>query len=178
MRSVVRKKGLKASASIEPFFSLPLDINSDEVTTIQDALRLYLTTEKLSDYTANNQTVQASKEITIDVLPRIMTLHLKRFEYTLYGIEKIHKAVDFGLELKIQPSWLANEKAYTPAQRTYKLFAVISHWGKTGIGGHYTCDVLQPNGDWLHFDDASVSKVTLDTVLHRPAYLLMYIMQS
>jgi ubiquitin carboxyl-terminal hydrolase 10 len=178
MRSVVRKKGLKASASIEPFFSLPLDVKSDEVATINDALRLYMTSEKLSDYTANNQTVQASKQITIESLPRVLTLHLKRFEYTLYGIEKIHKVVSFGPELKIHPTWLANEKAYSPAQRTYKLFAVISHWGKTGIGGHYTCDILQPTGEWMQFDDDKLSKVTLETVLNRPAYLLMYIRQG
>ena len=177
LRSVVRKKGvgLKASASIEPFFSIPLDIKSEQVNSVSDALNLYMAAEKLSDYTDNDVNVEASKQCSIETLPKVLTLHLKRFDYTLYGIEKIPKPVSFPLVLNMRPNWLANEKQHTPEQKTYKLFAVVSHWGRSGIGGHYTVDIVQPNLDWLQFDDASITKVSQETVLSRAAYLLMYI---
>jgi ubiquitin carboxyl-terminal hydrolase 10 len=54
------------------------------------------------------------------------------------------------------------------------LLAVVSHHGKKAAGGHYTCDIKQYNGDWLLFDDSRVSKISLNDVLSRQAYLLFY----
>ena len=45
----------------------------------------------------------------------------------------------------------------------YTLCGVLYHHGETAGGGHYTVDVLHPNGDgdtgevWLHIDDEAVS---------------------
>ena len=45
----------------------------------------------------------------------------------------------------------------------YKLYGVFYHHGEAAGSGHYTVDVLQPNGDssgaeaWLHIDDEAVS---------------------
>ena len=47
----------------------------------------------------------------------------------------------------------------------YKLTGVLYHQGESVRNGHYTVDVLHPNGDgdgregWLHMDDESVSAV-------------------
>lgn len=41
-------------------------------------------------------------------------------------------------------------------------------------GGHYTADVLQPDGRWLHFNDAAVSSVPVSQVLSERAYMLFY----
>ncbi len=41
-------------------------------------------------------------------------------------------------------------------------------------GGHYTSDVLQPDGRWLRFNDAVVDLVAEGTVLAEKPYLLFY----
>ena len=57
-------------------------------------------------------------------------------------------------------------KSAEPAH--YKLYGVLYHHGESAGGGHYTVDVLHPNGDsgsgevWLHIDDEAVSAVQHD----------------
>lgn len=41
-------------------------------------------------------------------------------------------------------------------------------------GGHYTADVLQPDGRWLRFNDAVVDAVNEAAVLAERPYLLFY----
>jgi ubiquitin carboxyl-terminal hydrolase 10 len=47
----------------------------------------------------------------------------------------------------------------------YKLYGVLYHHGESAGSGHYTVDVLHPNGDsgdreaWLHVDDETVGAV-------------------
>ena len=80
---------------------------------------------------------------------------------------------------------IARESAETVR---YKLYGVLYHHGKTAGGGHYTVDVLDPNGDgggeeaWLHIDDEIVSGVRHEDVFgghnkrvdKRCAYMLFY----
>jgi ubiquitin carboxyl-terminal hydrolase 10 len=52
----------------------------------------------------------------------------------------------------------------------YKLCGVLYHHGESAGNGHYTVDVLHPNGDsssgegWLHIDDEAVSSVRHEDV--------------
>ena len=67
----------------------------------------------------------------------------------------------------------------------YALCGVLYHHGESAGGGHYTVDVLHPNGDddtgevWLHIDDEIVSPVRHEDVFgehadKQCAYLLFY----
>lgn len=58
--------------------------------------------------------------------------------------------------------------------RKYELVATITHHGKEPSKGHYTADARYPNGQWLRFDDASVTAISTTKVLHDPAYVLFY----
>lgn len=42
----------------------------------------------------------------------------------------------------------------------YKLFGVVYHHGRTAAGGHYTCDVLRQNDEWLHIDDTNITVIS------------------
>ena len=71
----------------------------------------------------------------------------------------------------------------------YKLYGVLYHHGESAGSGHYTADVLHPNGDsggeevWLNIDDEAVSAVGYDDMFgehvnervdNRCAYMLLY----
>ena len=85
--------------------------------------------------------------------------------------------------------------AQRPSQpRHYKLYGVLYHHGGSAGSGHYTVDVLHPNGNgdtgevWLHIDDEAVSPVRREGVFgehsteqaadERCAYILFYCRSS
>ncbi|KAI4382969.1 hypothetical protein MLD38_008857 [Melastoma candidum] len=175
IRSVVKAKGNKASATVQPYLLLHLDIYPDAVRTIEDALRLFSAPETLEGYRASTSgkagIVSASKSIKIQTLSKILILHLMRFGYGSQGSTKLHKAVHFPLEFI-----LGREMLVSPSTegRKYKLVATVTHLGREPSKGHYTADVLYPNDRWLRFDDASVTSVGINKVLHDQAYVLFY----
>ena len=73
----------------------------------------------------------------------------------------------------------------------YKLYGVLYHHGESAGSGHYTADVLHPNGGtgsgsedaWLHIDDEVLSAMRQEDVFgghdnerveDRCAYMLFY----
>jgi ubiquitin carboxyl-terminal hydrolase 10 len=66
----------------------------------------------------------------------------------------------------------------------YKLYGVLYHHGESTDSGHYTVDVLHPNGDggdgeaWLHIDDEDVGAVRHGSADNKRddgcAYMLFY----
>jgi len=167
-----------------------LDIQRDQVNSIEDALRFVSHPQhvQVSSITKGGATVDATQQILIETLPPVLVLHLKRFHYdtSASGVVKIGKQVTFGPELEIPSEALSS--GYRSAQPTrYKLFAVVYHHGQSASGGHYTLDVLHPNrgGDskvregWIRIDDELVSDLRVQDVFGthldgRCAYLLFY----
>ncbi|KAI9264091.1 hypothetical protein BDA99DRAFT_48152 [Phascolomyces articulosus] len=123
VRSTLRCPGAKDSANLEPFQSLPLDIQPDNVTTIEDAIRNMTVPEIMHDYMSpKGQRVEATKQVYLETLPPVLILHMKRFVFdNVGGVQKLQKPVQYGAELTIHQEWL------TPVHRstkpvTYKLF--------------------------------------------------------
>lgn len=87
---------------------------------------------------------------------------------------------------------MAVEAGTSVEQVQYKLYGVLYHHGESASSGHYTVDVLHPNGDsssrnpgetWLHIDDETVSPVRDEDVFgghnnervdDKCAYILFY----
>ncbi|WOG82994.1 hypothetical protein DCAR_0102167 [Daucus carota subsp. sativus] len=175
LRSEVKARGIKTSATVQPFLLLHLDISHDSVRTIEDALHLFSASETIDEYrtstTKKAGVVSAKKSISIQKLPRIMILHLMRFGYGSHGSTKLHKPVRFSHELMLSRELLVTSAA---EGRKYELVSTITHHGKEASKGHYTADARYPRGQWLRFDDASVTAISSSKVLHDQAYVLFY----
>ncbi|KAI0272065.1 hypothetical protein BGY98DRAFT_1179226 [Russula aff. rugulosa BPL654] len=123
--------------------------------------------------------------------PICFVLHLNRVRYdaTVGGLMKIEKSIQFGPELEIplpmlNTSLFGHFRHYEPPH--YKLYGVLYHHGESAGSGHYTVDLLHPNGDggteeyWLHIDNEAVSPMRHEDVFgehgaeRAAAYLLFY----
>ncbi|XP_064414698.1 ubiquitin carboxyl-terminal hydrolase 10 isoform X2 [Latimeria chalumnae] len=183
IRSVVYQQSLKESATLQPFFSLQLDIQSDKIRTVQDALETLVARESVQGYTTKTkQEVEISRRVTLEELPPVLVLHLKRFVYEKAGgCQKLIKNIDYPIDLEISKDLLSPgvKSKIFKVQRTYRLFAVVYHHGNSATGGHYTTDVFQIglNG-WLRIDDQAVKVINQYQVVkpsaERTAYLLYY----
>ncbi|KAF9284015.1 hypothetical protein BGZ68_004944 [Mortierella alpina] len=162
LRSILRIPSQKDSVTLEPFQSLQLDLTPDNVVTIEDALLNSTIPEVLDGFTSSEKggiTVEATKKIFIEHVPPVLVLHLKRFIYKDGGTQKLHKEVGYKTVLNLQPELISPSRRPSNAI-PYKLFGVVYHHGRTAAGGHYTCDVLRQNSEWLHIDDTNITIIS------------------
>ncbi|CAE6465643.1 unnamed protein product [Rhizoctonia solani] len=184
LRSVLSIPGSsKDSVTLEPYQPLQLDIQSDHVRTIEDALKHITLAETVSMQSeTRGGMVDAKKQVTLESLPPLLILHLKRLVYDAKGIQKNSKVIEYSTALEIRPEIIS------PTRRTnqsikYQLYGVVYHHGKHATGGHYTIDVLrQDHSEWVRIDDTHIEPVTEKDVtahekhakLDKTAYLLFY----
>lgn len=184
MRSALHQHGSKESATLQPFFSLPLDIQCPDIWNVQHALDMLGNKESVHGFMSNKtkKEVEAFRRITLEELPPVLILHLKRFLYDKSGgCQKLMKKVDYSMEIEILKDLISpNAKSrISVTQRFYKLFAVVYHTGKDASGGHYITDVYHVGtSGWLRCDD-SIVKPVKSTQVTKPIatcipYLLFY----
>ncbi|KAJ1514237.1 Ubiquitin carboxyl-terminal hydrolase 10 [Coelomomyces lativittatus] len=149
MKSRFKMPGSKASIVIEPFQSLPLDIQPDTVHTLMDAL-LYTV------HSEHNVGVNGTKQNIFNALPTVFIFQLKRFYFDvqLQLPMKLCKQIEIPLEFQLDPiRFLGQPTQPVPA---YRLFGVVYHHGATALGGHYTCDVLPTKERLVRIDDTEL----------------------
>ncbi|XP_034046230.1 ubiquitin carboxyl-terminal hydrolase 10 isoform X2 [Thalassophryne amazonica] len=183
IRSVVYQQNSKESATLQPFFTLQLDIQSEKIRTVQDALETLVARESVQGYTSKTkQEIEISRRVTLEELPPVLVLHLKRFVFEKTGgCQKLTKNIDYPIDLEINKELLSSgvRSKVLKGQRTYRLFAVVYHHGNSATGGHYTTDVFHIglNG-WLRIDDQTVKVINqfqvVKQTVERTAYLLYY----
>uniref|UniRef100_H2V7M6 Ubiquitin carboxyl-terminal hydrolase n=1 Tax=Takifugu rubripes TaxID=31033 RepID=H2V7M6_TAKRU len=183
IRSVVYQQNSKESATLQPFFTLQLDIQSEKIRTVQEALETMVARESVQGYTSKTkQEIEISRRVTLEELPPVLVLHLKRFVFEKTGgCQKLSKNIDYPVDLEISKDLLSSgvRSKVVKGQRTYRLFAVVYHHGNSATGGHYTTDVFHIglNG-WLRIDDQAVKVINqyhlLKQSAERTAYLLYY----
>ncbi|XP_067003840.2 ubiquitin carboxyl-terminal hydrolase 10 isoform X2 [Anabrus simplex] len=179
LRSRVHRAGDESTDSVQPFFTLQLDI--EKAQSVKDALELLVGRDQLEGVTCSktNQEVEAWQQVTLQELPLVLILHLKWFDYKLDGCSKIVKTVEFPIDLSVDAKLMSSTKNYNRTQKKYKLFAVVYHDGKEATKGHYITDVYHVGyGGWVRYDDSVVKAVQEASMLHprgsRVPYLLYY----
>ncbi|KAM4017764.1 LOW QUALITY PROTEIN: ubiquitin carboxyl-terminal hydrolase 10 [Anomaloglossus baeobatrachus] len=182
IRSVVYQHSSKESATLQPFFTLQLDIQPEKIRTVQDALESLVARESVQGYTTKTkQEVEISRRVTLEELPPVLVLHLKRFVFEKTGgCQKLVKNIEYPVDLEISKDLFSpGVRSKIKGQKTYRLFAVVYHHGNSATGGHYTTDVFQIglNG-WLRIDDQTVKVINqyqvVKQTVERTAYLLYY----
>ncbi|XP_055556384.1 ubiquitin carboxyl-terminal hydrolase 42-like [Falco cherrug] len=172
LRSRVTCCSCKAvSDSYEAFLDVPLDIQA--ASSVTAALEDFVKPEQLAgenSFRCNScgKKVTALKRFTIERAPRVLTLCLKRFDFS--G-KKIGKFVQYPQYLDLQP-YMSQGAAAPPL---YTLYAVLVHSGGSSLAGHYFCYTKASNGLWYQMDDTSVAYCDRNTALGQQAYLLFYI---
>jgi len=149
----------------EEFNSINLNIPLEK-STLTDLFIKYLEKESHSDsenlyycdFCKSKECYE--KKISLNRLPKVMILVLKRYSFT--G-EKINSEVTFGNTLKIRES-------LTGKIKDYRLQNIISHTGNL-YTGHYT-NYSIINDTCLFIDDESVK---IKKWTHQDAYILFYV---
>ena len=172
LRSELRVPGMKNSVTLEPYQPLQLDIGAPNVNNIIDALKGLTRSETLHGEfnSPRGPGSNATKQVTIETLPQVLILHLKRFQYdNTGGTQKIWKKVGYPLDLEIPKEVFPQHKRAGllahGALPKYRLIGVVYHHGKNASGGHYTVDVRrQDRREWIRIDDTVIRRIRSEDV--------------
>ena len=122
-----------------------------------------------------NKNSQASKKIELFNMPKILIIHLKRFNNN----KKINTFIDFPLtNLDINKYINKNRNINDTQGLKYDLFGVINHYGSMDYG-HYTsfCKNIDDN-KWYEYNDRVVNEILsekeYETIVNPNAYILFY----
>ncbi|KAL3182744.1 hypothetical protein MRX96_034391 [Rhipicephalus microplus] len=165
-----------------PFFTLQLDIQ-DGFKSVDDALLHLAAEEKVQNYhsSKSNKEVDALRRTTLEKLPLVLILHLKRFVYDKHGgCKKLMNSIHIPHQLQLDRKLVPSSERWSNKQRCYILFAVLSHSGERTDKGHYVTDAFHPAGRrWFRCDDDNVSPIAQGDLLRFEnsslvPYLLFY----
>jgi ubiquitin carboxyl-terminal hydrolase 7 len=142
----------------EFFYDLSLQVK--DLANLHDSLARSIRPERLDDlYDAGEGFGRIRVEVQVKLLelPKVLQLHLKRFEYDFHSLTqvKVDDRFEFPEQLNMA-SYLARKAP--PQCSMYQLFGVLVHYG-TAIGGHYYA-YLRPNcgAKWFKFNDSLVTE--------------------
>ena len=154
---------------VDVIYDLSLEIPR-QAKTLEDCFASYFSMEHFDgDNTYNcekcGSPVSATKQLWIELFPRILTVHLKRFTAT--GT-KITRQIAY-------PCFLDLSAYSTQGQAPlFRLFAVLVHSGKSPHTGHYFIFVRDQSFQWTWMNDTSVQGSNERVALDQEAYMLFY----
>lgn len=153
-----------ASTSYDHFTTLSLAVN--DATSLSQCLHRHMVEEHLPDFRVGDRRVPATLRKRFTYLPRVLVIHLKRFDCN--GSAKIDRFVDYPAELDL------GEFALPECEHHYQLFAVCLHRGGDLGGGHYTA-LGEVRGAWFSMDDETSHRLAdINRIIQKDAYMLLY----
>ncbi|KAK5160286.1 hypothetical protein LTR04_004615 [Oleoguttula sp. CCFEE 6159] len=200
LRTQVRRKRLaqaEGKAATAAAAAAAAAAGSDEPINLQSCLERFTSAEKLAaaDYACRNcdSHQAAEKRLSVQTLPPVLPIHLKRFEHSKATSSKLDAKIAFPLQLDMYPyttRWQRQSRQQIGSEAgegvgkadgraptaIYELSSVVVHKGKLDTG-HYVSYSREAD-DWFLFDDSKVVLVTEREVLDANAYLLFYIVRD
>jgi len=169
------------SNTLDPFWDISLPIKKSRSyggseCSLTDCFDLF-TTEEVLDGDEKPTCARCKerrrcvKSFSIQKFPKLLVIHLKRFDQGSYMRSKLSTLVDYPLR-DLDLSQYAAETGGSPV--CYSLYAVANHSG-TPFSGHYTAYAKHPySGEWHYYNDARVSKASSSSVKSSEGYVLFY----
>lgn len=171
--------------------SLDLDSSASSSSTLSSCLGRFTRPEKLGSdhkpYCQNCQQPRDSlKQMSIQRLPLVLSLHIKRFEHfpSRKMSRKIDRYLQFPFSLDMSPYLSSSivrkrfgnrmfSESDTSACRQFEVFAVVTHSGMLESGHYVTYLRLQDR--WFKCDDAWITEVDENVVRASQCYLMYYV---
>ena len=145
--------------------NLPIMDKEQNYQSIQDCFNLFFEEEDLEDplYCFHCEGPESfSKKYSINRLPYVLILSLKRFKFNQNSNFKLRQMITYPLyDLEL-------------GGKKYDLYGVINHYGSIN-SGHYTAIIKNKAKEWILCNDSSVYKIEEKRVMHSNAYILFYI---
>uniref|UniRef100_H2Z5W2 ubiquitinyl hydrolase 1 n=1 Tax=Ciona savignyi TaxID=51511 RepID=H2Z5W2_CIOSA len=171
------------SLTYDPFWDLSLPISkkmySNDATTLSDCLDTFTRRETLEgDERPMCEVCKVrctmTKKLSVNKFPKVLVLHLKRFNEGSRYRQKLNNLVKFpvkGLNL----ADYASKTFEGDSPPIYDLYAVSNHCGSC-YGGHYTAYCFNTTTrQWKEFNDSSVKVISDSGICTNEAYVLFYV---
>jgi ubiquitin C-terminal hydrolase len=157
---------------------IPSTTRWDAKLTLDDCFKKYTDTEELEDlYYCDHEKkkVKATKKMYVWQPPKVLVIHLNRFEHNGYHVNKINKRVEYPLKDFELGDYYSEFKSH---DYKYELTGVSLHSGGAK-GGHYTAYRKNKiNNVWYNCNDSSVNYIEESavegTIVSNNAYILVY----
>ena len=119
------------------------------------------------------------KKLTIHRWPRVLVLHIKRFQYTSVNRDKLTTSISFQFHNLDLGDYISESRAASgESPPVYDLFATSNHIGGLG-GGHYVANCLNRQDlQWYLYNDSVVSSTSSAELQGPMTYVLFYSQQS
>nr|CAB3267548.1 ubiquitin carboxyl-terminal hydrolase 2 [Phallusia mammillata] len=170
------------SLTFDPFWDLSLPLSkhsySSESTAVTDCLNTFTKKETLDrDEKPTCEECKTrrkmEKKLLIHKFPKILVIHLKRFNEGSRYRQKLTNHVKFpskGLDLRNY----ASDQCENGDSAVYDLYAVSNHCGSC-YGGHYTAHCCNPETkQWFEYNDSQVNSSSSSMICTKEAYVLFY----
>lgn len=170
------------SLTYDPFWdlSLPISKGGYDPTTLSDCLRSFTREETLDrDEKPMCERCKTrrrmTKKLSIHRFPKILVIHLKRFNEGSRYRQKLSNTVKFPVTEPLKLTQFSSETCDDRFSASFDLYAVSNHLGSC-YGGHYTAFCMNPHSrQWHEFDDSRVSNLSQSLVCTKEAYVLFYV---
>lgn len=150
----------KASQKEEVFLDLSIEL--EEHTSVTSCLRKFSAEEMMCEqnkFQCDNcgGLQEAERRMKVKRLPKVLTLHLKRFKWTedYSRLQKLFHRVVYPYYLRMFDT---ADETQDP-DRLYELYAVVVHVGGNAYHGHYVSIIKTKEYGWVLFDDEMVEPV-------------------
>ena len=152
-----------------PAYAIHIEVKNKK--NILESLKTYVAPETMEGDNAYycskcEKKVSAKKRELFKVLPNILIIHLKRFDFNFDFTTKLNSYCEFPMELDMEEfsgtdNNVKNEKLPKPYYK-YKLQGIIAHSGMLNSGHYYSfiedTERMPENGEsrWFEFNDVDV----------------------